>query len=77
MMCDAARLPLGTCRQLVVEQQSGFPAQLTVEQAAGLHGEGVVVSDHEAGDAEIGFRGVSQVGGVIGHAVVHVHLIAL
>lgn len=66
-----------TCCQLVVEQQCWLPTQLTAEQAAGLHREGVVVAQQQAADAEIRLGGVSQAGRLVGHAVVHVHFVAL
>lgn len=66
-----------TCCQLVVEQQSRFPTQLTDEQAASLHRESVIVSCDEAGDPEIGLCGVSKVGCLVGNTVVHVHFISL
>lgn len=66
-----------TCCQLVIEEECRFPTQLAVQQAAGLHREGVVVCHQQAADPEIGLCGVSQVGGLVGHAVIHMHFIAL
>lgn len=66
-----------TCCQLVVEQQRRLPTQLAAEQAAGLHREGVVVAQQQAADAEVRLGGVPQAGRLVGHAVVHVHLVAL
>lgn len=66
-----------TCSQLVIEQKCRFPAQLTIEQAASLHRESVVVSHQQAADAEIRLCGVSQVGRLVGHTVVHMHFITL
>lgn len=66
-----------TCCQLVVEQQRRLPTQLTAEQAAGLHREGVVVAQQQAADAEVRLGGVSQACGLVGRAVVHVHFVAL
>lgn len=66
-----------TCCQLVVEQQRWLPTQLAAEQAAGLHREGVVVSQQQAADAEVRLGGVPQAGRLVGHAVVHVHFVAL
>lgn len=75
--CVCVCVHVRTCCQLVVEQQCRLPTQLTVLQAAGLHRERVVVSQQQAADAEIRLRGVSQVGGLVGHAVVHVHFVTL
>lgn len=66
-----------TCCQLVVEQQRWLPTQLAAEQAAGLHREGVVVAQQQAADAEVRLGGVPQAGRLVGHAVVHVHFVAL
>lgn len=76
-MCVYVCVCSSTCCQLVVQQECRFPTQLTVEQAAGLHREGVVVSHQQAADAEVGLCGVSQVGRLIGHAVIHVHFVTL
>lgn len=66
-----------TCCQLVVEQQRWLPTQLAAEQAAGLHRESVVVAQQQAADAEVRLGGVPQAGRLVGHAVVHVHFVAL
>lgn len=76
-LCAEVWMCFCTCCELVIEQQCRFSTQLTVEQAAGLHKESVVVSQQQAADAEIGLCGVSQVGRLVGHTVIHMYFITL
>lgn len=48
-----------TCSKLVIQEQCRLATQLAVEQAAGLDGERVVVSNLQAADAEVGLCCVS------------------
>lgn len=79
VQCGAVRC--GGCTsfgaRVVVKQQGGLPAELAVEEAAGAHGEGVVVPRQQVVDPQEGLGRVAQAGGGVGHTVVHVHLITL
>ena len=66
-----------TFAQLVVQEQGRLPTQLPPQQAARLHREAVVVAGQQTVDTEEGLCGVAQEHGLVAHAVVHVHLVAL
>ena len=77
MRCSAVLCGTFVVSRVVVEQQGGLPAELPVKEAAGAHGEGVVVLGQQVVDPQEGLGCVAQAGGGVGDAVVHMHLVAL